>query len=843
MSARGSQDSMTGEVWQVIRLTLSLHLQQIYLTLSLVFQFLSSGDGANCKGNQGVEKDSARCSTGEVDDMFYPPLASTPKQQPTQAPTHFKSPQDLSQAEPGSQASNTFSEDSQPGKSIPTRCDNCKHLGPFANHLREASRCLQSYRGYPEFQIQGDDEGFIVKACIIIKECPAPCCAHGSHRRLPEECLKWWKETGTKLMNWRGVDGSSSAATIQAKIRKFRDNHNGRQKASTQPSQGVNTGSDQCIYDSGARSSRGNRKSQGHLTKYGLNTKQQKCLKCSSSNSLATHLQESEDCLHAYQREYFAGRSDLRTREPKNPRKAIFDLSLLLHFCPNPTCSMTEDGGGPAEHLDGPCSQYIIEEGVAVYGWKHDVGKERFKGSLKRKATYLQQISEQQQLAGPRMFRQELSAVLKMTCRTCFIQGPLLDAKDHKLVECLSSSPVLWQCQKCNASQGERQDILRNVVRNMNKHGGPTHKTSLKPVRIDDGNGQQESIVFMPSCLTDNLTLATELSIFDPPSTTVLVPQHPDGLDVFDEEALNDAFKERKELKEISEFITKRMLLDNNPTTPLSLLFRKKLADVRQERANLLKSMQSSSKGTVISHDPNLGNIKSRNPHYAATKSLSLTSTCSWSEGHLQQRADESNAISCVNGQVKTKVNIGILKNLAVGSPELAVVMNQLADYHFEGRGVALLSTAPIVLQFAKAKVGLLMKHVISQQYENWDLHVNFEKDKWGVELVGFLYSSEYGEINRKIAKEGSSLPEIVAAVIRRPELQPTASLDKGRIAEHYGMSAEEAEVLKSLLIVFEIILFITGNRFIGKGAPEQWPTSTPFNGINVHTRHSQGDK
>ena len=128
--------------------------------------------------------------------------------------------------------------------------------------------------------------------------------------------------------------------------------------------------------------------------------------------------------------------------------------------------------------------------------------------------------------------------------------------------------------------------------------------------------------------------------------------------------------------------------------------------------------------------------------------------------------------------------------------------MTQLAQYHFEGRGVALLSTAPTVLQFAKAKVELLMKHVISQCYQNWDLHISFKKDEWGVDLVGFLYSSEYEEINKKIAKEGASLPEIVQAVTKKPELFPTASLDTEWIAKHYKMSAEEAEVMESLMLV-----------------------------------------
>ena len=68
-----------------------------------------------------------------------------------------------------------------------------------------------------------------------------------------------------------------------------------------------------------------------------------------------------------------------------------------------------------------------------------------------------------------------------------------------------------------------------------------------------------------------------------------------------------------------------------------------------------------------------------------------------------------------------------------------------------------------------------------------------------GVDLVGFLYSSEYEEINKKIAREGASLPEIVEAITSKSELQPTASLDKERLAKQYRLSAEEAEVTKSL--------------------------------------------
>ena len=62
------------------------------------------------------------------------------------------------------------------------------------------------------------------------------------------------------------------------------------------------------------------------------------------------------------------------------------------------------------------------------------------------------------------------------------------------------------------------------------------------------------------------------------------------------------------------------------------------------------------------------------------------------------------------------------------------------------------------------------------------------------VELEGFFYSAEYDAINKKIARDGASLSEIVEAVTQHPEVQPTAALDPEWIADCYGIR-EDAEV------------------------------------------------
>ena len=116
---------------------------------------------------------------------------------------------------------------------------------------------------------------------------------------------------------------------------------------------------------------------------------------------------------------------------------------------------------------------------------------------------------------------------------------------------------------------------------------------------------------------------------------------------------------------------------------------------------------------------------------------------------------------------------------------------------------VGILPLAPLVLQLAKAKATLIIKHLVSQVYENYDLRLNFKKTDWGVELSGLLFSAEYDTINKKIARDDASLSEIIEVVTQNPELQPTTSLDPKCISDLYGIR-EEAEV-KIIIRILEV--------------------------------------
>ena len=73
----------------------------------------------------------------------------------------------------------------------------------------------------------------------------------------------------------------------------------------------------------------------------------------------------------------------------------------------------------------------------------------------------------------------------------------------------------------------------------------------------------------------------------DPKKTTVLVPRHPDALEVFQEEAMEEAYKARHNLKKWGDFISKRIVLTNLDMA-VTLLQLKKLAEIKESKLEML---------------------------------------------------------------------------------------------------------------------------------------------------------------------------------------------------------------------------------------------------------------
>ena len=153
---------------------------------------------------------------------------------------------------------------------------------------------------------------------------------------------------------------------------------------------------------------------------------------------------------------------------------------------------------------------------------------------------------------------------------------------------------------------------------------------------------------------------------------------------------------------------------------------------------------------------------------------------------------DESSARSCINGQVKTRVSLVLLKKLAFDNPKLEKVLE--GTYLVNGL-LPTMSLAPIVLQHVEGKVELLRKHVLAGIYNNWDLEVEFSRDEWTVVLKGFLYSEEYENLNKRVARLGAIAGDLLDTIIENPHIFPTVSLDYQKIADLYGMNIERAQV------------------------------------------------
>ena len=146
-----------------------------------------------------------------------------------------------------------------------------------------------------------------------------------------------------------------------------------------------------------------------------------------------------------------------------------------------------------------------------------------------------------------------------------------------------------------------------------------------------------------------------------------------------------------------------------------------------------------------------------------------------------------------------------VLNKIAEDDPQLRNIINNMARLHCPDGQIPLLSTVPIVVQYLTAKVDLLVSNIIApptqeSRYNHWDLDLTFAKDEWSAFLRGFLFSERFDDINKKIAREGATLREILGATVGNPECMPTVSLDFQHLVDRYGIWEERAKVRKGIL-------------------------------------------
>ena len=672
----------------------------------------------------------------------------------------------------------------------------CGFVGVLADHLRLSKQCVEALRKEPLLKMKASEAVFIVKASLMLRgptpmQCPAEGCPGGPHNQLPDACILWWRDSGWKLMGWTGSSANADSDAVNQKISKFCRNLRHRNKGNIElSSSSVQPDSlEDCSKQSDTVTTSQGRGEGG----------MQPCQFCSQEGLLVPHLFSEKACLAAHLEQHLPSRVQMYKGKTN---LAVFDLGIICKFCPNPACNGDLVREGVKHHVGGACLQFFQTEGQQLFGWKQDLGASCIIIKLKRRRRHLMDFgSDGRDL---KAYQNELAQMLKFTCSSCRIQGPLLDCQNHRMYGAgisLDGSTPVWKCFQCGSSDDAHQEMIRHAEDIVRELGSPDeHGDTLKKMTVEVEGGQGTRAVFVPASLIPESEAADIGDNLNPMATTVLVPKNPEALEQLGDGAAERALDNKPSLEQVAEYFGRRHF--SGPLTEtLTVLHLLKLGNIRAERLTMLSNLKRTSKGKVVSYNPNLAEVTSRNPHYAETLKFCLTNTCNYSTAARERRSEESAARASVSGQVKLKVEITLLSNLARDSPLLRDIILSCPST------APLICFAPTVLNFAKAKLRLLMKHIIAPTYSNWDLDLRFDKYEWTVKLVGFLYCEEFDELNKRIARGEVSSREIAKEIHGLPHILPTTALSVNRLKEDHGMSEERAQVKACLLVNVAIYL------------------------------------
>ena len=139
-----------------------------------------------------------------------------------------------------------------------------------------------------------------------------------------------------------------------------------------------------------------------------------------------------------------------------------------------------------------------------------------------------------------------------------------------------------------------------------------------------------------------------------------------------------------------------------------------------------------------------------------------------------------------------------LVKRMATDSPLLQAIIDK--SFSSAHQPSSLASLAPLILNYVKAKMKLLMTHIIAPNYTNWDLDVVFEGKEWTVKCVGYLYHKELDEVNKRIARDEVSENELATEVRRLQHLLPLTAVSHHKINGHPNIAESRAAVLEELV-------------------------------------------
>ena len=635
----------------------------------------------------------------------------------------------------------------------------------------------------------GSDDLFILKATLLLRGCPVPFC-EGGHKQedLPLHCVNWWRDQGWARMGWKGSRQNADSAVIKAKINNFRKNfHKRKREANSQVVEqqeqrlkltGQTCEVERADVDSG-NSHQGSESS---------------CFNCSYIGILSSHLRDAHLCLNAHLKKYLGHRAD-KYREKK--QLAIFDLGLVSDFCVNPDCDIDSARGGIIcqSHVEGPCKKFYQREGERVLNWGQGLSGQAIQLKLSnRKKQITRNRTDEPNIV---KYHEGMAGILNFVCEKCGIQGPLLDSRDHRIYVPPSFDPP--QCMQCMNDAFRGQELMQEALELLGQLGSPGEQgeDSLKMVIVEGDHGEDPRVVFVPAIFNVECQSASINDVeLNPISTSILVPKNPEALTVIGDDTSEQAKLAKVALEKVAEFYGKRHFLGPLKET-FSLLFNLMLARIRAAQLGMLARQKGKGKGVITSREPQKATVKARNPHFEETKKFCHGKICSWSATAQDQRSKERRARCNINGQLRLKVEVTLIKKMATDSPLLqAIIGKSLSSVH-PPRSLAAL--APLVLNYVKAKTNLLITNIIAPNYSNWDLEIVFEGKEWTVHWVGNLYLQEFDDLNQKIGRGEVSETELAAEVRKCQNILPLTTVSRRKLEGYSNITEERAEVLEQL--------------------------------------------
>ena len=682
-----------------------------------------------------------------------------------------------------------------------TVCDLCHFKGNWADHLRESKRCLDHIKSLNRNIVRGDDETFIIKSSLLIGECPSPSCpGGGNHIVIPEHCLKWWKSDGWGKMAWRG-ESVADDQTIRKKILNFLKNM--RRRANSNIEREMET--------------RIQPSCQSVL----------KCESCSFRGGIVQHLLEEGQCLSAYAKKYLPQGESFEGDVGK--RKSIMKLSFVLNLCALPSCSNRHLDCYVANHLtkNVQCLLFYQTEGAALaFPWGSEssariIGKkiQQIKRTLKDKVAA-------EEKTGVTTYSDELAALFTHVCYKCGAMGPPLPGGDQSCqmtpAATESEGSEKWRCSKCMPSSPSFSQVKESLAAQTED----LKKISERELRIAFTRPTEE-VTF---CLPD----VPIVSNHHPPErfdvslmTKILVPiEAPAVKTVLDQ--CEEAFQQKARLDNFRHEMMRRPFIVDIPGA-LAALYKSKLAAMRAVMKRLLIGLSQAARGEIVSMDLRQTNAVKKKANVGLTMQGALRDTCPFSLPAQELRSKQSAARANVQGFVKSRLECTILKNIE--DKELQRIL-LTASHAFgpvvqnvnELEPIFLLAMAPIIVKFLHSKVQLLLKHIVKPNYSNYDLKMVFSGDNMEVKLVGYVYSPQFDDANKEIAKTApGKLPQhIINDVINQRDVIPTVSLDWREVAQRYDLGELSAKNIVSLAKQHQI-----GEKMYPLSCLDMWSTES----------------